>query len=1205
MICMKILRHELMALSGEPDTHHLHHGQPAHQILLLHKASLAVGEDPNANNVKLLGACSVNNIASQANDRAGQAQGINKAGRVASWAVNFQNLLSDPVGIEIFTEFLQKEFSEENIIFWKACEQYRQLKDEQQRKLQAQDIYSRYLSSKASDPVNVDSAAKSHTEQFLDSPTTVMFDVAQNQIFQLMRQDSYSRFLKSELYKSHVMDEMAGKPLELPASSAAKGVPEAAQGDGAAQDKKKGKGKENEDKRRRSILPWRNGRKSIKNSTDADSKKANKKNKDEKDKEQQQKEQQQQQQQQPNSNSTTNNNLNTSTISGGSTNSLHANVGGGNSSSAGNMKKAPGPGIDLSTMRKEVFHPKDSQEVSESQFKFCRIVMPDGSTTVVSAKPGQSTRFVLGKLCEKRSISLASVDVFLLGSDRLLDLNEDISQLGSKEIIIEPRVMFRLDMPSGKSIGVKAKPNRSIRDVFRPIMHKYGYRMESISVRLMTSQEFLDLDVAVSELDKQRALIVCSNPDVADWVRRGGMPGPVDMPPAPRASTAERPPQSKGSAWRGGSLEEITNKIFEDLMRGKSQLAHGFDELGVLELDKPKAHKNEEGRSSGLFGLLRKESMGARDNHKNKMKGKVTFALPLSESKKKSNAKEGERLFELLSSAQSLRIEEQRGVHISPCELPSFLAEDKNKNSEANQQHSEFETLAAQQQLFDDVSEISRAGILEKKAWRKTSNSFQENFPPTPRLSTSTPRGTKYGAKTMAVTPLLGHSDQSFSQDGVIPTPDEAEAFFRMSPMIVDSRLTAMGMSLDGALELRNGDKYPENEMGRIGKTNFSRTSGRHAFQPLHSPPGQRARAPVASPEKFSPLKKKQRNSPENMLESSDGNFSFAPRRDNLTTFSPSSMHSGPGYLSSTPRQNISHLDHSLAASVYHGRSPSTTMSPPPSSHTQTPMQQKSPTPHAMTSGPAQRNTPPPHPTYAKGFPQSHSRPASAPNKNRLSDGMLIHKLQQAQSQKESINPDLSNTIAGNTTTTRSSFTHFANSQSHSESTSSSSQRKSPDANHANLAQRALLSPRFDNSPFDRAMVPPHQATPSQRALLSPRFEQVRISERENREPSFSQNQMGGTVMAPKKNYHYQIGGAFLSPRYSKGSPFQAADSAMLAQAKYQVSDTLPTSSLPVPVTSLTPQQSNIFPSFPSKHFASPVPHSTHQLQGEETVTFV
>ena len=45
--------------------------------------------------------------------------------------------------------------------------------------------------------------------------------------------------------------------------------------------------------------------------------------------------------------------------------------------------------------------------------------MPDGSTTVVCAKPGQTSRSVLGKLCEKRSVSLASMDVFLLGADQV------------------------------------------------------------------------------------------------------------------------------------------------------------------------------------------------------------------------------------------------------------------------------------------------------------------------------------------------------------------------------------------------------------------------------------------------------------------------------------------------------------------------------------------------------------------------------------------------------------------------------------------------------------------------------------------------------------------------------------------------------------------------------------------------------------------
>ena len=51
-------------------------------------------------------------------------------------------------------------------------------------------------------------------------------------------------------------------------------------------------------------------------------------------------------------------------------------------------------------------------------------------------------------------------------------------------------------------------------------------------------------------------------------------------------------------------------------------------------------HKNpDEHRSSGLFGLLRKESWGAKDTTKPKTKGRVTFALPRSDSKKKKAEK--------------------------------------------------------------------------------------------------------------------------------------------------------------------------------------------------------------------------------------------------------------------------------------------------------------------------------------------------------------------------------------------------------------------------------------------------------------------------------------------------------------------------------------------------------------------------------------
>ena len=53
------------------------------------------------------------------------------------------------------------------------------------------------------------------------------------------------------------------------------------------------------------------------------------------------------------------------------------------------------------------------------EVKFCRVVMPDTSTTVVCTRAGHNIRSVLGKLCDKRNLSIASVDVFLLGSDKV------------------------------------------------------------------------------------------------------------------------------------------------------------------------------------------------------------------------------------------------------------------------------------------------------------------------------------------------------------------------------------------------------------------------------------------------------------------------------------------------------------------------------------------------------------------------------------------------------------------------------------------------------------------------------------------------------------------------------------------------------------------------------------------------------------------
>uniref|UniRef100_A0A672H7I4 Regulator of G protein signaling 12a n=1 Tax=Salarias fasciatus TaxID=181472 RepID=A0A672H7I4_SALFA len=114
-------------------------------------------------------------------------------------------------------EFLKKEFSEENILFWQACEYFSHVPatDKKQLSQRAGEIYNSFLSSKATMPVNIDSQAQL-ADDVLTSPQPDMFKTQQLQIFNLMKFDSYSRFLKSSLYQECMRAEVDGQPLPDP-----------------------------------------------------------------------------------------------------------------------------------------------------------------------------------------------------------------------------------------------------------------------------------------------------------------------------------------------------------------------------------------------------------------------------------------------------------------------------------------------------------------------------------------------------------------------------------------------------------------------------------------------------------------------------------------------------------------------------------------------------------------------------------------------------------------------------------------------------------------------------------------------------------------------------------------------------------------------------------------------------------------------------
>ncbi|CAM1316586.1 Uncharacterised protein at_DN0196 [Pycnogonum litorale] len=154
------------------------------------------------------------------------------------------------------------------------------------------------------------------------------------------------------------------------------------------------------------------------------------------------------------------------------------------------------------------------------------------------------------------------------------------------------------------------------------------------------------------------------------------------------------------------SLNEITNKVFEDLLKGKAQ--GQFDELGILDLDKKsnmfddRASSISDTRSSssnsGLLNLVRRSSFNV-DNNKNRMSHKLKMNmldlgnirtstnspdfsvqnLRVHDNKNKSSNKstsprvpDSDELFEVWKRAQRSRLEDQRGTQING-ELPEFL----------------------------------------------------------------------------------------------------------------------------------------------------------------------------------------------------------------------------------------------------------------------------------------------------------------------------------------------------------------------------------------------------------------------------------------------------------------------------------------------------------------------------------------------------
>ncbi|XP_006634999.2 regulator of G-protein signaling 5-like isoform X1 [Lepisosteus oculatus] len=117
------------------------------------------------------------------------------------WKESFETLLKNKHGLATFRKFLILEFSEENIAFYLACEDYKIPKSTSKLDAMAKKIYEEFIESDAPREVNIDHETRNITKFNLVKPSISCFDLAQNKIYTLMEKDSYPRFLRSALYQ--------------------------------------------------------------------------------------------------------------------------------------------------------------------------------------------------------------------------------------------------------------------------------------------------------------------------------------------------------------------------------------------------------------------------------------------------------------------------------------------------------------------------------------------------------------------------------------------------------------------------------------------------------------------------------------------------------------------------------------------------------------------------------------------------------------------------------------------------------------------------------------------------------------------------------------------------------------------------------------------------------------------------------------------
>ncbi|XP_071348381.1 regulator of G-protein signaling 21-like [Trachinotus anak] len=114
---------------------------------------------------------------------------------------SLETLLSQKRGQIAFRDFLKSEFSEENLDFWLACQEFQTFDSPEELTRRAARIFEEFIRTESPRQVNVDFYTRQIISQSLQQPSPLCFAVAQKKIYSLMANGSFPRFIQSEQYR--------------------------------------------------------------------------------------------------------------------------------------------------------------------------------------------------------------------------------------------------------------------------------------------------------------------------------------------------------------------------------------------------------------------------------------------------------------------------------------------------------------------------------------------------------------------------------------------------------------------------------------------------------------------------------------------------------------------------------------------------------------------------------------------------------------------------------------------------------------------------------------------------------------------------------------------------------------------------------------------------------------------------------------------